>query len=126
MEIEETLVTYLKTHAGLAGLVAARIYPLQLPQSPTLPALVYTRVSGARTHTQSWTPVIARPRIQFDCWAATYSGAKALAAQLRAALDGYHATADTWGSRQDNDIDILDDDTGRYRVVVDIIVIHSA
>jgi len=129
-EIEQTLATYLKAYAGLAALIGTRIYPLVLPQNPdggppTLPACTFQRISGARAHNQNGRTLLARPRIQIDCWAATYSAAKGVAAQVRAALDGHQGAGDAWGSYVDADLDDYDADTGRYRVVVDVVIIHA-
>lgn len=120
-DLESVLYTYLTGYAGLVALVGTRVYPVQLPQEATLPALTYQRISGPRTHTQNGVSILARPRIQVDCWASSYAGAKAVATQVRLALDGHKAAGEVWASVLDNDIDDLDAETGRYRVIMDVL-----
>lgn len=87
MTLEEGLVTFLKAFSpAIAG---GRIHPLELPQGTALPAVTYQRISGPRVRTLSGPGGKARARIQLDGWANTYAEAKALATQLRQALDGY-------------------------------------
>jgi hypothetical protein len=121
-DVEATLYSYLSTYAGLAALVSTRIYPMQLPQNVVLPACTYQKISGARTHSSSGTSILARPRVQIDTWATTYTDAKAVAAQVRLALDGHHGTGSAWASILDNEIDDYDPVTTRYRVICDILL----
>lgn len=79
--------------AGVSSLIGTRAYPAKLPQNPTLPAITFARVSGPRDYTHSGESGLAEGRVQFDCWATTYKGAKALAAALIAALSGYLGTS---------------------------------
>ena len=60
----------------------------------TLPALTYQRIDTPRVHSHdtSGATGTAHPRIQFDCWAASYANAKGLADALRGALNGYKGT----------------------------------
>jgi len=90
MNVEESLYAELATHGGVAALVGTRIYPEELPQPATLPAITYSLSSTATEHTQRETAsTIVIPDMQVQCWAETYSGAKALATQVKAALDGF-------------------------------------
>jgi hypothetical protein len=109
--IEETLYTTLKNHAGTAALVGLRIYPRRAPQGATFPHLVYNRVSGARV-TNLDGDSIENPRIQLDCWAESYNGAKSLAAQVEAAMRGMKTVLS--GDRDDSD-----DEAGLYNVSMD-------
>lgn len=89
--LEEGLVTYLKTVAGLTALISTRIYAFAIPQEATLPCVTYQRISTPRypSHdTSGASGNLSRPRVQFDAWATTYSSAKAITDQLRAALNG--------------------------------------
>lgn len=124
MAFEGDLVTYLRAHAGLAALVGTRIYPADLVQDVTYPAVVYQRVSGIRLHVASF----VRARYQFTCWAQTtasahgYDTAKAVGAQMVSALENYHGSFGTAHgfSQLESDFDGPTDPTaGLYSVVVD-------
>lgn len=89
--MEAAIRTLLLADATVAGLVADRIYPLVLPQKPTLPAVTYQRISTPIQYAQGG-PSLATPRLQIDCWAGDYDSAKALAAAVAAVLSGYKGT----------------------------------
>lgn len=89
--LEEGLVSYLSTYAGLVALISTRVYPVRIPQGATLPCLTFQRISTPRilTHqTSGATGDLAHPRFQFDAWATTQKAAKAITDQVRAALNG--------------------------------------
>lgn len=88
MTIESDIVARLLAVSGVTDLVAARVYPLILPQGPTYPALVYQRIAGARDAVLEGDPGGGEARIQITAWASSYSGALALAEAVRAALAG--------------------------------------
>ena len=92
--IEEGLAAFLVANAAVNAIVAGRVYPNKLPQTVTLPALTYQRIDTPRVHSHdtSGATGTAHPRIQFDCWAASYANAKGLADALRGALNGYKGT----------------------------------
>lgn len=92
MTAEQGLRTHLLGDAAIAALVVARVYPLRLPQKPTLPAIVLTRVSGVRYQPLRGQASLARPRFQVDAWASTHDGATALGALCRRRLEGYSGT----------------------------------
>ena len=66
--------------------MGARIYPNLLPQNSTLPAVRYARVAATRVSAMGADPGNAMARFQIDAWAATYDQARAVAAQVRLAL----------------------------------------
>lgn len=117
MSVETALFTRLtSTHSGTAALISTRCYPLHLPQNPTLPAVVYQRVSSDSRH---GTTTRREPRYQMSCWAATYAGAKALAAQVRDAIENHADTAISMG-RVVSEIDDYEDTVQLQRVIVDV------
>lgn len=128
-EIHEVIYTQLTTHAGLAALIGSRVHPGQLPQRSTLPALTYRRVTTLRVATRDGDgkAKLARPRFQFDCWAATYATAREVATQLIDALTALPQDSDP---RVDvalasNDFDDYEPDPERYRVILDAFVWHE-
>ena len=95
--IEEGLRAFLVANVTVNGLVSGRVYPNKLPQTVTMPALTYQRIDTPRVHSHdsSGSAGTAYPRIQFDCWAASYASAKSLSDALRGALNGYVGTMGT-------------------------------
>lgn len=117
MTAEESLVARLKATTGVTNLVAARIYPMQAPQTAVLPLVTYQRISTVRPGSLRGPVGLADPRIQVDCWAESYGTVKALADQVRHALDGYAGSgviALILGEH-----DLLDDEGRRHRVSQD-------
>jgi hypothetical protein len=128
MLIEAAIFKYLSEYSGLVG---SRIYPLKLPQKPTLPAMTYQRISGMHVHSHSGISGLARPRYQFTCWAERYDDAKATAETLRLALDGYKGTmggvsgVNVSGALSEGDGDIYDPDTKLSGVWHDFFIWHA-
>lgn len=96
-QIEVVFRDHLVGNAGVAALIATRLYPEVLPQAATLPAATYQVVDR--------TEVVARPdlstlrlmrmRIQVDCYASSYAGVKAVEAATIQAIYGFnHAVSD--------------------------------
>lgn len=114
--IEADLRTYLIAHADIFPLVGSRVYPMLLPQNPTLPAITYQRVSGPKVQSLKGINALSHPRIQFDCWAATYTAVKGLAEKLISALNDYSGVI-FYGDR-----DMYEQDVEVYRVSIDIAI----
>lgn len=129
--IEEALFAHLTANAGVTALVSTRVYPVQMPQNPTLPAIVYNRISGERVQHMQGSSGLASPRIQFDCFAKTYAVAKAVAEALRLAIEGFSGTMggvngpDVNSCLLQSDSDGYEDDLEVYWVSVDYIVWHT-
>lgn len=123
MSIEEELFTRLSTYPGLVPLVGTRVYPMQLPQTPTLPALTYWRVSGVRGHSHDGPSGLAEPRFQASVWAETYAGARAVATQVRLALDAWQPTGGV--ALLLNEVDMVDVATGWHHSALDFRVEHT-
>ena len=87
--IEQALQVYLKADTNVAALVSTRVYPGLAPQNAALPYITYERISTQRMMTHDGQNGLIGPRIQIDCWASAYSGAKTLADKVRLAINGY-------------------------------------
>jgi len=131
--IEEGLYYFLKNNAGVSNLVAARIYPNKLPQTATLPAITYQRISTPRVHTHDTSGAVgtAHPRFQFDAWGTTYSSCQAVSDAIRAALNGYKGTMGAGGTAVTVQGALVDDerydnspDTGMQRIMSDYLIWH--
>ncbi len=125
--IEAALFGHLSTEAGLAALVGTRVFPVQLPQGATLPAVTYQRISTRpMTHRGSTTPTYSRPRFQLNCWASSYDGTVALRAAVRAAMG---TLAQASGPRIDvalmqDDRDVVEATAGRWVASLDYFIWH--
>lgn len=131
MRIEQALVQHLLTNAAVAAKVGNRVHLKQLPQRSTLPAIVIHKVSGPREHSHDGSSGLARPRFQFDMYAATAEAANDLAEKVRLALDGFRGTmGGVSGVRVDgvfleNERDDYDDSAEVQAVSQDYIVWHG-
>lgn len=86
--IEKALFQILTGHAELTAHVGDRVYPLLLPQSPTLPAITYTRVGTARGYNNDGPDGAAEPSFQISVWTPDLLTAATVAGHARAALHG--------------------------------------
>ena len=95
--IESLLYSVLST-----ALPGSRIFPLILPDEPTLPAAVYSIVGATANPTLS-TSGLTRYRVEISCYGQTYHDAVTLRSAARAALNGYsdHNMVISWTSNTD-------------------------
>lgn len=120
MSIEARLYAALTGHAGLSALVGTRVYPIQLPQVPTLPAVTYLRISTVPVqHRQNQTPTYSQARFQLDGWAAGFDAMIALRKQIRLAMGTFGSTSSPTVALLVGDRDILEAEPERWRCVLD-------
>lgn len=86
MSAETELYAVLSGSAGLAALVAARIYPDAIPEDIALPAVVYSRASTDPVLSVSGQKFAETARFQVTAWDKTRTGSAAVAAQIETAL----------------------------------------
>lgn len=96
MKAEQVIKYRLGTFAGVTELVgsgsANRVYPGALPQDPTLPAIVFKRISSRRLQGVHSDPGVCYATLQVVCVGAKDGPADAvlaLAEQVRLALERY-------------------------------------
>jgi hypothetical protein len=124
--IDSALFSRLSGHAGLKALVSTRVYPPPAPQNAAYPLVTYQEIDRVSPHVMGKTAGVTHVRYQIDSWATTLSGAKAVAAQVEAALDNYAGTSsgiaiknaflDTGQSSP------YDDGEGAHRYIQDFII----
>ena len=83
----------LAIYALLQGFAGGRVYPLLAPQDGPLPCVVYSRISAERWRSTTGPSGMAQARIQVDVYDIGYAPAKALADNIRSALDGLRGEA---------------------------------
>ena len=89
----ESAIRYILVNDDTVKDITTRCYPVTIPQSPTYPLILYTKITGMRDHHLRGPSGHAHPRFQIEAWAKTYTEAKTLADAIREALDGYSGTA---------------------------------
>jgi len=128
MTLEAALRTYTLAGAAVGALVGTRMHARRLPQTPTLPAIVYQRIDTRRLHDLAGPDGLPRARMQVTSWATTPAGASDLAAAVRERLDGYNGA---WGGMAvgsclcvgERDLD--DPDAGRSGVAQDYMIQYA-
>jgi hypothetical protein len=122
VSVATLLKAQLATNTAIAAIVSARIYPVKLPEHPTLEAISYQRVSNTE---QKGTSTLRDSRWQINCWADHYSEAHTLAAAVKTALEEWHDLDQTPGvnmARIANELDDYEDDVKTFRVILDVIL----
>ena len=76
---------YLVAQDALTAIVGTRIYCPRLPERATLPAIGFFVRGGFST---PYIPGLVTPSVQFDCWANSPIGARAVYGALYDALQG--------------------------------------
>lgn len=125
MTLGAVIAARLTGYSGVSALVGTRIYPLELPQKPTYPAIRYQRISNTDTNGNT---ALRETRWQIDCWGQTYAAATALAAQVKAAFEGFTDTNQTPGIKQSyvvNEGDDYDDQAKVFRTIVEVILVTT-
>src|SRR5690606_30914303 len=93
LEVEVLVRQRLLASPEVSALVGTRIFPVggrpdKGPQA-ALPAITYQRVSNRRLTSHEGSLGASQPLVQLSCWAKTWSEARAVAAAVRRALDGW-------------------------------------
>lgn len=121
------MVNHLMSDPAITAMIGDRLYPLAIPETGKVPAIVYQRISAPRTLSLTGESG-SSPRIQLSCYAPSYKQAKQMAMVLAQSLDylrgtlGGRAKAAVLmaGYRED-----YEPETGRYRSDVDFFIMHS-
>lgn len=96
-DISKALYTFLAADSNITAQVSTRIYRDRLPQGATMPAIVYTLVSGTVEHHMENAADLANDTYQIDVWASSRSSANSVGELVRLRLDGYYGA---FGSEQ--------------------------
>lgn len=91
--IENVIYARLSGAAGFTALCSTRVTPIEAKQDQQRPFVTYQQVSGPRIRSTAGASGGAMPRVQIDCWGDTYTSARAVATQVRLALDNFRGTA---------------------------------
>lgn len=131
--MEAAIYAKLAATSAVTNLVSTRIYPMRLPQSGSLPAIVYQRISTNEIVTHDGASNLAEARLQVTAWATTYISAIAIATAIRNTLQGAAFTAASItiqgcfldDSRHNYIAPDDGGDTGAYSVSLDFMIWHE-
>lgn len=85
--MEEALVARLLASPAISMIAGPRVNWGFRVQGEGLPAITLFDVSAGRSYTYGGAAALEGPRVQVDCWATDFSGAKALARAVIATLE---------------------------------------
>ena len=84
--IDKAIVARLTSYAGLAALIGARVYPGYLPQGSVKPSVYYEEEATGRISTDDGDGEYRESEYLITAVADSYGSAKAVSAQIEAAL----------------------------------------
>lgn len=121
--MDAALYSILSNHSGLTALVSTRIAPVRLKEGESLPAVTYQRITSQDHWAGGADAGVRSIRYQVSSWGANYDQARAVATQVRAALQRYSGTAAgvvVQGIFITSETDLYDDPPHAYHSAIDI------
>ena len=123
--IETHIYSALSSSQAITDIAGTNIFPLVLPDSPTLPAITYQIISAMARPTFN-TSGMTRYRVQIDCWSSQaqgYAAASALRDAVIATLNGY---SDQYMTAYLNTyLDRFEQDLLQYRCIAEFFVLSN-
>lgn len=117
--MEETLTSL------LSGVCSGRRYWGRAPQTAERPFLVLQRITKLPDYTMRGASGFTESRVQIDCYADTYTAAKAATRDVQSVLSGYRA-GDILGIFLDGERDLPASDAGEvthlFRIQQDFLI----
>ena len=119
----DVLYSYLSTHVGLSALVGTRIYPVDALEQGAKPYCVYAVISEIRHYSHGGYSNLSEYRIQISCYGDTNASARAVVAQVIAALEAWPSVnPNVQKSFFENDFFIYEPETELHHIPVDFMV----
>lgn len=87
--MEKAIRALLKADAAIAAHCAGRVYFGSAPQGKPYPLIILNTISDTEGMTLDGPDGLPDARLQVDCYATTYGGAKELSRDIRKLLSGY-------------------------------------
>ena len=113
MMTEVQVYNLLKNDSGVKALINERVYPLVAPQNVTKPYITYRVINGLKIQCLGGQIYQGDYRMQLDCFALTYSNAKAISKAVKDCLIGFMA------SNSINIMDDFEDETQLFKQIID-------
>lgn len=123
MSFETGLRAKLLADTAVAALVSSRVHWQNPPEDNACPSVTLVRVSNPCFEILDGPAGLQTPRIQVECRAATFLGARALRDAVVAAIDGYRGPLDggpeIQGTIKEDDRDIFEEIPRIFRTDID-------
>jgi hypothetical protein len=119
--LEEAIYLKLVNDTNITGAVDKRIYPNKLPNSPTLPAIRYNKISENKIRGFSSIQV-SQSRMQFTCCGSSFSDSKNVAKKIFDCLDNFSGLISDFEIKciyLINEFDYYSDESAMYLTVAD-------
>lgn len=113
--IENKLFKHLSTVNGLSTYIGTRLYPLKMPQPPTYPSIVYSRIITNPENSIGGYVNLQQVYMQFDIYSTSYAQVKNISTALHTAM----GSASGYSALLDDDRDDYEDELGVYRISQD-------
>lgn len=110
----EAVQTVLLADATVTGIAGTRVHQVQRIQSDMLPAVVLTQVSAVPQNHLYGAPTLDSVRVQVDCYAATRTACRQLAAATRTALEAA-------GLDMELEVEVFEPDVSEFRITQDFL-----
>ena len=124
--------TYILTRTAITDIIgtstAARIYYQKLPKDPTLPAIVYNRITSPRRRTHDGDSNLSNPRIQYSIWAETDTSVMALADAFENEFKSFSGTAGSstvYATIVENRLSLIDPESKFYHIPIDLMIQYN-
>ncbi len=125
MELDSLLMQYLLANTAITDIVGQNIFLLSIPPTEDTPAIVVQRISSPRTLGLT-EPLAISPRYQISAYTSTnFSGAQEIARVIESSLDYFRGDLGTAAhvvAYRDSQRDSYEQETGRYRSDIDLII----
>jgi hypothetical protein len=95
MSTGKVVVARLAAHAGTATALAPRVFPNQAPQDTAYPYATYEEFDGERFPCMGSDGDLTRELVRVNLWHTDYPAGRALAAEVRLALQRFRGVAGT-------------------------------
>ncbi len=116
--LENKIYAHLSTVSGVSTYIGTRIYPVILPQDPTLPAITFQRIDTRKYYSFQGDNGGESPRVQIDIWSTGYDQGRSIATAIKTAMDA--ATA--YKVIDFDQRDLYEPDVENYRIQQDFVL----
>jgi hypothetical protein len=127
-DLDAGIFTRLSTYATLLALVPkTKMAAVTIPQGIVTPYVVFQIIDDLPDYSHQGRNGLRHPRVQVSSYASSLGSAKAINAQVMAALETWPATnADVQVVPVDNIIELFDSVTALFAVITDFFIWYTA